>query len=281
MATYPYSSIDAFQKATDAANAANEVRYSQGLGLWDQIVQQYAPGGSFGQGAMASYQQGKNQSLASSAQGLVSSGLYNSSTTAGLGARYEQNVGSTFRANLADQQAQAETQALQGKAGFIERRTDKAPDASLFANLQKGASNTAGSQGGIPFANDMGKDPFASATTPKYASGASTGGFSPNAGLDQSQTQTQTPQDMAATDPMYDYNFANYANTALGLEDPLSYTDGGSSSVAGLQAGVGQWDGSGVNTNSVMYGSGDNYTQNNNTNYKPLDDYYTDLGFDF
>jgi hypothetical protein len=135
-----YSSAGAFADATNAANNANELRYQQGLGLWDKIVSAYAPGGSFGQGAMASYQQGMNKAESSYAQNMVSSGLYDSTTMAGYGGRYEQEVGTPFRLNLADEQTRGYTQGLQGAANFISSKNEQAPNPELMANLTKGAA---------------------------------------------------------------------------------------------------------------------------------------------
>lgn len=92
---------------------------SAGLGLWDQVIALYEPGGAYGAGAMASYYAGMRKSLAEATQSLVSAGLYGTTTTASLAPRYEQEIGVPFRLSLAEQQTQARAQALAGKAGYI------------------------------------------------------------------------------------------------------------------------------------------------------------------
>lgn len=109
------------------ANAANQLRYEQGLGLWDKIAGTYAPGGSYGQGALASYQRGMNQALSQAGQQMISSGMYGGSASAMLAPSYEQSVGNEFRLNLQDAQTRGYTGALQGAAGWIQGRNDIAP----------------------------------------------------------------------------------------------------------------------------------------------------------
>jgi len=121
-----------FSQAQNKANQANEARYQEGLGIYDQLSALYEPGGKFGAGAMSSYQQGKGQAMASGMQSMVSSGLSNTTTAAGLGQKYESEVGTPFRLQLEDLRMSKYAGALQGKAGFIERRTDAAPNPALM-----------------------------------------------------------------------------------------------------------------------------------------------------
>lgn len=138
----------AYKQAADKATAANEKRYKEITGIWDNIISQYQPGGSFGQGALAMYEQGKKGAMATGMQSLVSSGLSNTTVAAGLPIKYEQEVGTPFRLQLEDMRINRLSEAQAGKAGAIERRTDAYPDPNLFAGLTQGASNVSrGSSG--------------------------------------------------------------------------------------------------------------------------------------
>jgi hypothetical protein len=131
-------------QAAKKAKQANEQRYEQGMGIFDEIIQRYQPGGEYGKGAMALYEQGKSQAMAQGMQNLVSSGLSNTTVAAGLPMKYEQEVGTPFRMQLEDRRMDALTQAQIGKTGFIERRQDVYPDANLYAGLQTQASSGGG-----------------------------------------------------------------------------------------------------------------------------------------
>ncbi|KKM72157.1 hypothetical protein LCGC14_1423390 [marine sediment metagenome] len=126
---------NAFTAAAAKATAANEERYSQGMGLWDEIIKRYQPGGGYGTGALASYERGKTGAVGAGMQQLVSSGLANTTVAATIGKKYEEEVGTPFKLQLQDVQSQRLSEAQAGKAGFIERRTDAYPDPGLAASL--------------------------------------------------------------------------------------------------------------------------------------------------
>ncbi len=90
-----------FKAQQDKANAANEKRYQEGIGIYDQMISdyqsgspysptyqasldklnenisEYQQGGTYGEGAMAMYDVGARNSRASAYQSLVSSGMSN------------------------------------------------------------------------------------------------------------------------------------------------------------------------------------------------------------
>lgn len=129
--------MEKYETAANQAKAANLARYEEGKGIWDNIVSQYRPGGGFGSGAMANYERGKVRDIGKASQALVSSGLYNTTMGAGLEKKYEEEVGTPFKLNLEDLRMQRYAQAMEGKAGFVERREDAYPDAGLYANLMQ------------------------------------------------------------------------------------------------------------------------------------------------
>jgi hypothetical protein len=135
-----------YQNAMDSANAANEARYAEGKGKYGQIEDIYKPGGSFGAGQLAQIDSQKQRDVASGMQSLVGSGMANTTVAASLPQAWEQNVGSQARLNLADTQAQRYAGALEGSAGFIERRTDQAPNMAQYADLTSQASMGSPSQ---------------------------------------------------------------------------------------------------------------------------------------
>lgn len=141
--------IAQFQAQQDRANLANEKRYAQGLEIYDRIVAQYEPGGAFGQGIESQLQREKTKTVASQTQQLVSSGLFGTSVTAGLGQKFEEEVGAPTRLRAQDISFERLAQAGIGKAGFIERREDTGPDFSQIAQLASsiGAGQQAGTGG--------------------------------------------------------------------------------------------------------------------------------------
>ena len=132
-----YASL--MMKGQAEAKAANEARYKQGMGMWGDIAGLYAPGGEFGKGAEAKYERGRTRNLAEGQQQLISSGLSGTTIAAGLPKKYEEEDGTPFKLQLQDLQTSRYADALKGKAGFLERRTDAYPDMSgmlrLFANM--------------------------------------------------------------------------------------------------------------------------------------------------
>jgi len=127
--------IGQFQTQADEANRMNEERYTQGLGIHEQIVGMFGPESQFGAGYMDQYQRERDRQLATQEQNMISRGLYNTSSATGMASDYEQRVGVPFRMQLADMQMTKQAEALQGQAGFIERREDTPPDPALMANL--------------------------------------------------------------------------------------------------------------------------------------------------
>lgn len=161
-----------FQQQMDAANEANQARYDQGLGLWGQIGQQYAPGGSFGAGSLAQLEQQKIGDVAAAQQQMGSSGLWNTTVAAALPSAWEQQVGTPGRLGIEQARAGRYGEALAGQAGFIERAYDTGPDMGMFADLMRGGAAGPGGWGwgepqpepepeptigrGIPRRGDMG-----------------------------------------------------------------------------------------------------------------------------
>ncbi|MBW1931473.1 MAG: hypothetical protein JRI56_00300 [Deltaproteobacteria bacterium] len=133
--------LSQFQQQQEAARLANERRYQEGLAIYDRIIKQYEPGGAFLQGVEAQLQREKARTVAQQTQDLVSSGLFGTSIRAGLGKKFEEEIGTPARLRAQDIAFERLAQAGVGKAGFIERREDVGPDYGLVAQLAAQAAS--------------------------------------------------------------------------------------------------------------------------------------------
>lgn len=87
------------------------------MSLYDQIISMY--GKDYGSGELASLQRQKTRDLASAQQSLVSAGLYGSTMTAGLGKKWEEEIGVPTRMKLEDARKAALSGAYAQKAQAI------------------------------------------------------------------------------------------------------------------------------------------------------------------
>jgi len=133
--------IAKFQQQQEAAREANERRYQEGLAIYDRIIKQYEPGGAFLQGVEKQLGREKAKTVAQQTQDLISSGLFGTSLTAGLGKKFEEEVATPARLRAQDIAFERLAQAGVGKAGFIERREDVGPDYGLIAQLAMAAAS--------------------------------------------------------------------------------------------------------------------------------------------
>jgi len=129
--------IAQFQAQQEAANAANEQRFQQGLDIFDRIIKQQETGDVSEQATEAAIGRARTKSVAQGTQALVSSGLASTTQAAGLGKKFEEEVGVPARLQAADIRQQRLSGALRDKAGFIERREDIGPDFGTIAGLAK------------------------------------------------------------------------------------------------------------------------------------------------
>lgn len=116
-----------------SARRANEMRYAQAMSIYDEIIKRYQPGGTFGQAALGQLEKQKVRDVGKETQQMISSGLYGTTTTAGLPGKWEAEVGAPARLRLEDIMMERLSQAQIGKAGFIERREDVYPDVGRYA----------------------------------------------------------------------------------------------------------------------------------------------------
>ena len=86
-------------------------------------------------GTEAQLERGRTKSVAQGMQALVSSGLASTTQAAGLGKKFEEEVGAPVRLQAQDIASERLSGAERDKAGFIERREDVGPDYATIAGL--------------------------------------------------------------------------------------------------------------------------------------------------
>ena len=128
------------------ALAANEKRYAQAMAIYDEIINRYQPGGGFGKAALGQLEEQKVRDVGEETQAQISGGLFGTSVTAGLGTKWESEVGAPARLRLEDIMMERLSQAQLGKAGFIERREDVYPDVGAAAQYAAAGGAGAGGQ---------------------------------------------------------------------------------------------------------------------------------------
>jgi hypothetical protein len=229
--------------------------------IYDDIIAQYQPGGSFGEGALALYEQGKTKAMATGMQNLVSSGLSNTTVAAGLPIKYEEEVGTPFRLQLEDLRQTRLADALMKKAGAVESRTDAYPDANLLSNLASGAASTAGGGGssglgaglGSMWGNSIGGSsssgqssimPSSSASqdsgiTGRFGTTGGSGGLFANSGLTGVSGGSVTPSmDEKEYQELLAQNMAANNLSSAAAPEPFSYVPEGEGAQAGPSTGT-------------------------------------------
>lgn len=149
MPTDPFANLmGSIEKEYAAARSANEKRYKEAMAIYDEIITRYQPGGGFGKAALGQLEKQKVRETGAGMQQLISSGLYGTTTAAGLGKQWEEEVGAPSRLKLEDIMMQRLSQAQVGKAGFMERRQDVYPDVGALAGYAGQAAAAGGGGGG-------------------------------------------------------------------------------------------------------------------------------------
>lgn len=177
--------------AVSQANTANQRRAEQAGAIYDEIINRYQPGGSFGKAALGQLETQKKKDVGKQTQGLISSGLYGTTTATGLGKQWESDVGQPSRLRLEDLMMERLSQAQLGKASFLERQEDVGPDLGQIGNLMSqtgggGVVSGGGPVGGPSYMKMYGGGGAGGGTAGGGASGGSSftsGGTSPGAGV--------------------------------------------------------------------------------------------------
>jgi hypothetical protein len=134
--------LDLYKQAGEGARESNLARLKETRGIYEDIAGMFAPGGAFGRGYEAMLERTKKRDVASGAQALVGSGLYNTTQTAGLGKAWEEDVGMPSRMRLEDVRMEKYAGAKRDIAGLLERVEEPYPDYSGL--MQASAAQAAG-----------------------------------------------------------------------------------------------------------------------------------------
>ena len=143
------SLTDLYKEATEEAQAANEARYQQAMGISDEIAGMYSQTGSFGQGYKASLERAKSQSVSSGLASLVQSGLGATGGAASLATAWEQGVGAEARLKLEDLITEKRATALQNKIGLIQSKEDIYPDYSQLYQASAASASAPSTSSGV------------------------------------------------------------------------------------------------------------------------------------
>jgi len=126
--------LSAIESKREAKVAAREQEVRS---IFDDIIAMYSPEGAYGQGTLAMLDRQKTRDVASATQSLVSSGLFNTTQQAGLGKKWEEEVGMPTRAKLEDVRYGALAGAKAQKAQAISNIEDQQIDYNLIAQLMQ------------------------------------------------------------------------------------------------------------------------------------------------
>jgi len=124
----------------ESARRANEMRYAQAMQIYNEIIARSQPGGAMEKAGLAQIEAAKTKGVGQEMQQMVSSGMYGTTTAAGVPARWEAEVGAPARLRLEDVMEHRLTQAQLAKVGGIERREDVYPDVGAAAEYERMAA---------------------------------------------------------------------------------------------------------------------------------------------
>jgi len=108
---------------------------SEIVGLLDEIIERYRPGGKFGTAELALLEREKEKSLARTAQDLTSRGLAGTTIGTGAAKSWEEEIGMPARLRLEDIRSQRLAEAMGAKAGYLEREQERRQ--TLLENLRQ------------------------------------------------------------------------------------------------------------------------------------------------
>lgn len=135
--------------ASNQANTANQRRLDQAMSIYDEIIKRYQPGGTFGTAALGQLEAQKKKDVGKQTQGLISSGLYGTTTTTGLGKQWESDVGAPSRLKLEDIMMERLSGAQQNKASFIQGIQDVGPSLSDIYGMSQAGGGGGTISGGV------------------------------------------------------------------------------------------------------------------------------------
>ncbi len=120
------------------AFAANKARQARIEKMYDQMLKATSREGAFYKSSVGQIERQKTKGVGQETQRMISSGMYGTTTTAGIPRQWEADVGQPARLKLEDLMEQRRMGIQQQKAGFLERIEDSYPDySSMFSMLAR------------------------------------------------------------------------------------------------------------------------------------------------
>lgn len=129
------SLLSGYQSAAESARAANIARKEEIKGLYGQMMKRFQPGGTLQKTGLAKIERAKTKGVGQEMQHMISSGLYGTTTAAGVPRRWEEDIGVPARLKLEDIMAQGLTGVQTGLAGFLERIEEPYPDYNVLMQM--------------------------------------------------------------------------------------------------------------------------------------------------
>ena len=118
-----------------SARRANIERRKQIEGMYDKMMGMVGPGGAFEKRGLGEIERARTKGVGQETQQMISSGMYGTTTAAGVGRRWEADVGAPARLRLEDIMQQRQLGVMGQKAGFLERIEDVYPDYSALMQM--------------------------------------------------------------------------------------------------------------------------------------------------
>ncbi len=118
-----------------SARRANIQRYGQMMDIYNKVIARAGPGGAFQKAGLGQIESAKTKGVGQETQSLISGGMFGTTTAAGVGRKWEADVGAPARLRLEDIMEQRLSTAQLGKAGAIERREDVYPDYNALLQM--------------------------------------------------------------------------------------------------------------------------------------------------
>ena len=118
-----------------SARQANIDRRKQIEAMYDKMMGMVGPGGAFEKRGLGEIEAAKTKGVGKETQQMISSGMYGTTTAAGVGRKWEADVGAPARLRLEDIMQQRQLGVMGQKAGFLERIEDVYPDYSALMQM--------------------------------------------------------------------------------------------------------------------------------------------------
>ena len=118
-----------------SAKQANIARRKQIESLYGKMMGMVQPGGAFEKRGLGEIERARTKGVGQQTQQMISSGMYGTTTAAGVGKGWEAELGAPARLRLEDIMQQRQLGVMGQKAGFLERIEDVYPDYQSLLQL--------------------------------------------------------------------------------------------------------------------------------------------------